>query len=272
MKNILVVGANGMLGHDLVKVFSDKGYNVTASTREEFDITKIEEVEDFFKDKNFDIVVNSAAYTQVDKAEEEIDLAFLVNNKGAENLAKVTNKKNIPIIYISTDYVFDGTKNEPYRLNDKTNPISIYGKSKLAGEIATKKENSKYYITRTSWLYGRNGKNFVETMLELSRTRDEIKVVNDQFGCPTWTVELARGIERLIGEGSEFGTYHVCAQENASWYEFAKQIFEFKKIDINVTPVKTDEFPSLANRPSYSVMENSGLLRSWKEALGEYLS
>ena len=272
MKNILVVGSNGMLGHDLVKVFEGNGYNVCGASRNDFDITEEEEVEYFFKDKTFDFVINSAAYTQVDKAEEECELAFLVNEQGAKNLAIASNKRNIPIVYISTDYVFDGKKLELYDINDKTNPINVYGKSKLAGEIVTKKENPQHYIVRTSWLYGKNGNNFVSTMLELSKTRDQIKVVNDQMGCPTWTIELSRAIEKLFKQKSEFGIYHLCAGGRASWYELALEIFRIKKVNIKVSPVETKEFPRAASRPSFSVMNNGEYMRPWEDAISDYLT
>jgi len=269
MKNILVVGANGMLSHDLIKVFKEKGYNVSSTTRKDFDITKKEEVKDFFKDKSFDLVINSAAYTQVDKAEEEKELAFLTNEEGARNLAQITSQKNIPIVYISTDYVFDGKGHESYKTCDKTNPINVYGESKLAGEIATTKANPRSYIVRTSWLYGSGGKNFVETMLELAKTKSEIKVVSDQFGCPTWTLDLSRAIEKLFREESEYAIYHLCGVGQTSWYEFAEEVFRLKNIDITVIPIETKEFPRPANRPKYSVLDNNGLIRSWQDSLRE---
>jgi len=270
MKNILIVGSNGMLGHDLVKVFEKKGYNVFKAIRQDFDITIEKDVENFFEGKSFDLVINSVAYTQVDKAEEEKEMAFLVNEEGARNLARSTNKRGIPIVYISTDYVFDGKRFEPNKVSDKVSPVNVYGESKLAGEIATKEANPKHYIARTSWLYGENGNNFVDTMLELAKTRSEIKVVNDQFSCPTWTVDLACGIEKLFRDASKFGVYHLCGSGQTSWYEFAKEIFRIKKLDIKVLPVTTDEFPRPATRPSMSTMDNSGLLRDWKEALRGY--
>lgn len=271
MKNILVVGANGMLGHDLVKVFTEEGYNVFGATRKDFDITKIEEIERFFKDKDFDLVINSAAYTQVDKAEEERELAFLINETGARNLAKITNKKNMEIVYISTDYVFDGTKKEPYEVTDKPNPINLYGESKLAGEIATQEENPQSYIVRTSWLYGQNGKNFVHTMLDLAKTRDEIRVVNDQFGCPTWTVDLCKAIESIISKNNTFGVYNICSMNSCSWFEFAQEIFENQLIDIAVIPISSSEYVSSCSRPENSILKTSCVTSKWQDAIKIYL-
>jgi dTDP-4-dehydrorhamnose reductase len=197
-KTILIAGAGGMLGQDLVKIFKNSNYQVIAANRKDFDATRFEEVEEFISKHRFDIAINCIAYTNVDKAESEKELAFLVNETGAKNIAIATAKKNIPIIYISTDYVFDGKKNEPYLPSDTPNPINVYGASKLAGEVATQKNNPQHYIIRTSWLYASHGKNFVNTMLELAKTHKEIKVVNDQIGCPTSTTELGEMIKDLV--------------------------------------------------------------------------
>lgn len=257
MKKILVVGSGGMLGHDVVDVFQKQGNEVTCATRQDFDIVNLQEVEKFFCDKQFDLVVNCAAYTQVDKAEEEPDLAFAVNETGAKNLAIVTNQSQTPIVYVSTDYVFDGTKNSPYLVTDQTNPINIYGKSKRAGEVATMQHNPKHYIARTSWLYGIHGKNFVKTMLNLATTRNEISVVNNQHGCPTWTYNLARDIENLFSNKSSYAVYHLCGAQSCSWYEFALTIFKVKNINISLLPILDSQFPSLAKRPQYSIMKSN---------------
>jgi len=270
MKKVLIVGANGMLGSDLCQVFQKSGYDVCATTRESFDITNTQQVEDFFKNREFDLVINSAAYTKVDDAENNSELAFLINEKGASNLAKVTNNKNIPIIYISTDYVFDGKKDKPYLVSDETNPINVYGASKLAGEKETIKQNKKYYIVRTSWLYGKNGKNFVDTMISLAKNKDTIKVVDDQFGCPTWTFELAVAIKDLFENNNKFSTYQICGAGSCSWYEFAKEIFSLKNIDINVVPVHTKDFMRAANRPRFSAMSGNNL-PLWNLSLRKYL-
>ena len=245
-----------MLGSDLVQVFENANYNVLSATRKDFDITNKQEVESFFNKHNFDLAINCSAYTNVDKAESEKEQAFLVNEQGAKNIAIATAKKNVPVIYISTDYVFDGTKNSPYFPTDKPNPISVYGASKLAGEIATAKENPKHYIVRTSWLYAKHGKNFVNTMLELAKTHSEIKVVNDQIGCPTSTIELSEMIKDLVEKQNPYGIYHFCGKKAMSWFDFAKEIFKENNIDVKVTPISTEEFPRPARRPRRSILKN----------------
>lgn len=257
IKNILVIGSNGMLGQDLVKILGDAKYNVLKATKADLDITNSSQVENFFAGdlaNKLDLVINCAAYTNVDKAESERELAFLINEIGARNIAIASAKKNIPVIYISTDYVFDGMKNSAYLPNDETNPINIYGASKLAGEIATSQNNPKYYILRTSWLYAKHGKNFVNTMLELAKNHKEIKVVNDQIGCPTSTIELSEMIKNLIETSKAFGTYHFCGSRSMSWYYFAKEIFAKNNIDVKVTPISTEEFKRPARRPRNSAL------------------
>ena len=271
MKKILITGANGMLGREAVQIFSDCGYQVIKGTRENLDITNRDLVNEFFAKNDFDLVLHAAAYTKVDDAESNKELAFLINSEGAKNVAIASRKKLIPIIYISTDYVFDGEKGSPYLPQDKTNPINIYGASKLAGEEEIKKENPKHYIVRTSWLYGKHGKNFVDTMIALSKTQKSLKVVNDQFGCPTWTLDLAEGAKTLIEKNMPFGTYHLCGGGVASWFEFAKKIFEILKIEIEVIPVATAEFPRPAKRPKFSAMENGSALSDWEYGLNQYL-
>ncbi len=271
MKKILLIGANGMFGQDAASIFSSAGYEVYQATRANFDITNAAQVEKFFSDKVFDFVVNSAAYTKVDDAEKEQEQAFAVNAVGAKNVAEAAAQKNIPVIFISTDYVFDGTKNSLYLPTDFVNPQTVYGSSKLAGEENVKAVNPRHYIVRTSWLYGRYGKNFVDTMLNLAKTQPSLKVVNDQFGCPTSTHDLAQGLLKLMSGNYPFGTYQICGSGVTSWYDFARKIFEISKLDIVVEPVKTEEFPRPAKRPKYSAMDNQGFCRDWQSALQEYL-
>ncbi len=303
---ILVTGANGMLGQDLCPILEDVGAFVIETDVDTLDITKSDEVEQALTDIHPDMVIHCAAYTNVDKAEEDVETATLINVTGTENIAKTCGKLDIPLIYISTDYVFDGTKTEPYTPDDKPNPLSVYGKTKLLGEEAIKKYCEKYYIARTSWLYGHHGKNFVETMIKLggvkpvsacdsktSRAEHNdtavtteagakgveqseiaqavpiISVVDDQIGCPTWTVELANGILRLLQK--PYGTYHVCGTGSTSWYGFAKEIFEQSNLKVNLKPCTTEEFPRPAKRPKYSVMENEKICRNWQAALHDYL-
>ena len=267
---VLVTGANGMLGQDLCPMLEDSGYEVIETDIDNLDITNEIQVRNVISDVNPDYVIHCAAYTNVDKAEEEKDKAELINGKGTENIVKACNANNSCLVYISTDYVFDGTKNSPYEPDDKTNPLGVYGITKFHGEQAVQKYCPKHYITRTSWLYGHHGKNFVETMISLAG-KPELKVVNDQIGCPTWTVDLSDAIISLIDEEAPYGIYHTCGGGNTSWYGFAKEIFEKMNLDVNLLPCTTEEYPRPAKRPKYSIMNNHGLLRDWKLALKEYI-
>lgn len=270
MQKILVTGANGMLGQDLCPILADEADEVLETDIQNLDLTKSDFVESFVTKEMPDMVIHCAAYTAVDKAEEEPDRAELINAKGTENIAKISGKLDIPIVYISTDYVFDGTKNTPYEPGDAVNPQTVYGKTKLMGEEAVKKYCKKYYIARTSWLYGHHGKNFVETMISLAEKGNEIKVVNDQIGCPTWTVDLANGIVKLFSK--PYGIYHVCGFGSTSWFGFAKEIFAQADMkDVKLFPCSTEEFPRPAKRPKYSVMNNQKLCRDWKAALHDYM-
>ena len=278
-KKVLVTGAKGMLGQDLCPILEDEGYEVIETDVDTLDITNFEQTESVLADKIPDIVVHCAAYTNVDKAEEDLETARLINSKGTENLAKVCGKFGMTLVYISTDYVFDGTKTEPYTPDDEPCPINNYGLTKLEGEQAVQKYCEKYYIARTAWLYGHHGKNFVETMISLA-DKPELKVVDDQVGCPTWTVELANGIVKLL-KGEPFGIYHVCGSGSTSWYGFAKEIFKLyaslrggeadAAIQTNLKPCTTDEFPRPAKRPKNSIMENNKICRNWKTALKNYI-
>ncbi len=272
LMKVLLTGANGMLGHDMAKLFESKGFKVILTDIHNLDITdKNVVINKIFKEQP-DIVIHGAAYTNVDGAETDKETAFMVNGAGTENLAIATAQNDIPIVYISTDYVFDGTKKSPYQPEDKVAPINVYGDSKLAGEAAVQKHNSKHYICRTSWLYGHHGKNFVETMIQLGSSRDELKVVADQVGCPTWTFDLAKAVLHLIENKMEYGIYHTCGGGSTSWYGFAKKIFELEKIKVNLMPCNTEEFPRPANRPRYSIMNNNNLCQDWEKALEGYLS
>lgn len=272
-KTILITGANGMFGQDACELFARWGYEIIAAKKSDLDVTDFSQVQKFFtENKKPDFVIHAAAYTKVDDAESNKDLAFLINSGGAKNIALATKERSIPLIFISTDYVFDGEKSEVHSAFDKTNPINIYGASKLAGEKNIREINPQHYIVRTSWLYGKNGKNFVDTMIALSKKQQEIKVVDDQFGCPTWTCDLALGIKKLIEEKKPFGIYQICGGGITNWYEFAKKIFEILKIKITVIPVKTEEFPRPAKRPKFSAMDNEKLCRDWRDALKDYLA
>ncbi|MBS4760605.1 MAG: dTDP-4-dehydrorhamnose reductase [Clostridium sp.] len=267
---ILVTGAKGMLGRDLCPMLEDNDYEVIETDIETLDITNELQVTQVLKNEMPDYVIHCAAYTNVDKAEEDFSTAEKINSRGTENLAKACNANNIVLIYISTDYVFDGKKQTPYLPNDKTNPINNYGLTKLHGEEAVKKYCNKYYIARTSWLYGHHGKNFVETMISL-KDKPELKVVDDQTGCPTWTVDLSDAIISLIEEEPDYGIYHTCGGGHTTWYGFAKEIFNMSGLEVNLIPCATKEFPRPAKRPVCSIMDNNGLLRNWKLALKDYI-
>ena len=265
---VLVTGANGMLGQDLCPILEDVGAFVIETDVDTLDITNADMVEKVLTDIHPDMVVHCAAYTNVDKAEEDLKTAELINVTGTENIAEACAKLGITLVYISTDYVIDGTKTEPYTPDDRANPINNYGMTKYEGEEVVRSLCEKYYIARTSWLYGHHGKNFVETMLSMA-DKEEIKVVDDQIGCPTWTVELANGIIKLLSK--PYGTYHVCGSGHATWYEFAKEIFSQSGLDVNLKPCSTDEFPRSAKRPKYSIMQNDKICRNWQAALKDYL-
>ena len=264
VKKVLVTGANGMLGQDLCPMFSNAGFEVIKTDVDTLDITNQEQVNQVINESKADFVIHCAAYTNVDKAEEDFETAKLINATGSENLALACEKNNVTMIYISTDYVFDGEKTEAYLPTDDTNPINNYGLTKLMGEVAVQEICTKYYIARTSWLYGHYGKNFVETMISLKDNLN-LKVVDDQVGCPTWTRDLVSGILALIQEEKEYGVYHLCGGGSTSWYGFAKEV------GVNPKPCATDEFPRPAKRPMNSIMDNGGSLRDWKLALKDYM-
>ena len=258
---VLVTGASGMLGQDLCPILEDVGAFVIETDVDTLDITNGVVVKNVLTDVRPDLVIHCAAYTNVDKAEEDFETAYKINALGTENLAKSCNELDIPIVYISTDYVFDGAEKKLLNPDSCTNPINNYGKTKLAGENAIQKYCKKYYIARTSWLYGIHGKNFVETMLSL-KDKEELKVVDDQIGCPTWTVELANGILKLLQK--PYGIYHVCGSGQTSWYGFANEIFKQSGLTVNLKPCVTEEFPRPAKRPKFSAMENEGICRNWQ--------
>ena len=268
---ILVTGAKGMLGQDLCPILEDNGWDVIETDVHNLDITDAKIVESFLAEANPDIVIHCAAYTNVDKAEEDLETARKINALGTENLAKYCGKNDKILIYISTDYVFDGKSEKVYKPDSKPNPINNYGLTKLEGELAVQKHCSQYYITRTSWLYGHHGKNFVETMISLA-DKSELNVVDDQVGCPTWTIELANGIAKLIRNKADYGIYHICGAGSTSWYGFAKSIFEKMKLSVNLKPCTTGDFPRPAKRPAYSVMDNQGVCRQWEVALEDYIN
>jgi len=287
---IWLIGNKGMLGSEVEKLLKERGLTYWASDKE-VDIGDYKALEKFGKDKEIKWVINCAAYTKVDKAEEEVDEAFRVNKDGVRNITLFSTKRQIRLIHISTDYVFDSQQEwgvAAYREDDKTNPINIYSKSKLAGEKEIKNILEKYFIIRTAWLYGFNGNNFVFTMLNLFKEKEPIRVVDDQRGSPTYTADLADTILKIIESGSEkFGIYHFTNEGVTSWYEFAQVIYnKAKKLgllgnkrQVVIKPIKTNEYPTLAKRPGYSVLSKDKIkkefnltIRSWEEALEDFLS
>ena len=274
MTKILVTGAKGQLGQELVLALSPLG-EVTGIDRSILDLTDVEALEAFWEQLQPDLVINSAAYTAVDKAEDQADLAMVVNGEVPGKLAHLARASGAKIIHISTDYVFDGSKNTPYLETDPTNPLSSYGRSKLRGEQAVLESGAISAIVRTAWVYG-NGitGNFVKTMLRLGKEREELRVVYDQVGSPTWTVDLANAIANLAGKLNEEtqGIYHYTNSGVTSWYDFAIAIFaEAKQLGAplkieRVLPITTDQYPTPAKRPAYSVLAPAKL----SDLLGNY--
>lgn len=277
MKKVLVTGALGQLGYDISNVLQSKGCKVYSFAKQDLDITNYSEAVHAIESVRPDIIIHCAAYTKVDMAEKERDLAFLVNAIGTRNIAVISENIKSKLVYISTDYVFDGTKQNPYNEFDITNPINIYGKSKLAGEQFVKDLHSRFFIVRTSWLFGKNGNNFAKTMLRLADNNQPINVVHDQFGCPTYTLDLANCISEMI-ETEYYGIYHASNTGSCSWYEFAAKIFEMNNKKVDIVPIKSDEFPTLATRPKFTVFDQMALrlngfskVRHWENALYDFL-
>lgn len=276
MIKILVTGANGQLGkciQDLAGKYSDLSFVFT--DHKEFDITSQENVNKFFEDQKFDYCINCAAYTAVDKAETEKEMAFLINAEAVKYLALACKETDTTLIHISTDFVFDGKKGEPYTEEDKPNPINVYGASKLKGEQYVQKILKKYFIVRTSWVYSQHGHNFVKTMLRLAKERDELNVVCDQFGSPTYAGDLAKVILNIILMNKTlYGLYHYSNEGVVSWYDFAKIIFEEGSVKVNLKPIKTEKYPTPAKRPAFSVMDKAKIkqelkfeIPNWRDSL-----
>lgn len=276
-QKVLITGANGQLGKELVELFTAKGFEVYGFGRDKMDITNQTQVQEVISTLKPNIVLHSAAHTQVDLAESEPEQAFSINAYGTRNVAVAAEAVGAKLVYVSTDYVFDGTAEEPYNEFSPTSPLGVYGKSKLAGEQFVRDLHSKFFIVRTSWVYGKHGANFVKTMLKLGEERKEISVVADQIGCPTYTLDLANAILELV-DTEKYGVYHISNSGSCSWYEFAKAIFENTDLDIKVIQCTTLDFPRVAARPAYSVFEHMSIklndftpMRSWQEGLLSFL-
>jgi dTDP-4-dehydrorhamnose reductase len=274
--SILVLGARGMLGSDICALLEGE-CRLTAWDIEELDITDGAAVREAIENLKPAEVVNCAAFTDVDGSESREGEAMAVNGLAPGHIAQACASVGARLIHISTDYVFDGTKDTPYTEDDAVYPLSAYGRTKLAGERAVVDSGCRHFIVRTQWLYGRNGKNFVDTISHLAKERDELRVVNDQFGRPTWTADLAAGIVVMLASEAE-GVYHLAAGGECSWFDVAVEIVNAIRPVVKVTPVPTSEFPRPAVRPAHAVLDcgraarELGLeLRHWKDALREFL-
>jgi dTDP-4-dehydrorhamnose reductase len=277
--SIVILGANGQLGSDLVKVFGEKAIPLT---HRDLDVTDPESVK-LLKELKPNVVVNTAAYVRVDDAEVEVEKAFRVNAMGALHVAKVCTELKAINVYISTDYVFDGTKGEPYTEDDVPNPINVYGLSKYAGELFTRNYSQKYHIVRVSSLYGKAGSsgkggNFVEFMIQKAQGGEEIKVVEDQFMSPTYTKDVAEMLKRFLVMNPVVGVYHMVNDGYCNWYEFTKEIFKILGEVVDLKPIRANELERLARRPNSSFLGNNKLkklgliMRDWNEALKDYLA
>ena len=275
---ILVTGVKGQLGYDVVKELEKRGIEAVGVDIDEMDITDAASVDKVIKEANPDAVIHCAAYTAVDAAEENEDLCRKVNADGPRNIARVCKELDIKMIQISTDYVFDGTGERPWEPDDQCGPKSVYGQTKYEGELAVQETLDKYFIVRIAWVFGINGKNFVKTMLGLSEKYDTLRVVNDQFGSPTYTYDLAKLLVDMVLT-DKYGIYHATNEGICSWYDFACAIFKEAGIEMNVIPVTSEEYGAKANRPANSRMSKEKLvengfakLPAWQDALSRYVA
>lgn len=277
--NILVTGVKGQLGYDVVEELKRNGFkNVYGVDRNDFDITNEEETTNYILNLKPSVIFHCAAYTQVDKAEEDKELCYKVNALGTKFIANAAKEINAKMIYISTDYVFEGVGETYYKTNDKTNPIGVYGQTKLDGENFVKEILDNYFIVRISWVFGINGNNFIKTMLRLAETRTELSVVSDQIGSPTYTFDLAKLLVTM-SKSNKYGVYHATNEEVCSWSEFARYIFKTANLNIKVNDITTVEYQKLvkqAKRPLNSRLDKSslsefGLLPNWKDAVNRYI-
>ncbi|HJF35397.1 MAG TPA: dTDP-4-dehydrorhamnose reductase [Clostridium perfringens] len=287
---VLVTGINGQLGYDVVKELQNRNHTPIGVDREDMDLTSPEQIKECIQNVKPEVIIHCAAYTAVDAAEDNEELCRRVNALAVKDIAECAKELDIPMVYISTDYVFNGKKGietedkisnkdnyKEYLENDNTNPVNIYGKTKLEGELYVRELLEKYYIVRISWVFGENGNNFIDTMLRLSKDRSELNVIDDQIGSPTYTKDLAPLLVDMI-ETDKYGIYHATNDGFCSWYEFAREIFNIANIDITVNSILTSQYPTRAARPINSKMSKQKLidngfstLRSWKDALKDYI-
>ena len=279
-KKVLVIGADGQLAFDLIRVFR-KDYQVIEARHSDFDITDYGAVEKFILKVKPDMVISTAAFHNTSECELNPEKSFLVNGVGAYNVAKASSAVKAAVVFMSSDYIFDGSK-KGYKEDDLPNPLNVYGASKLAGENLTKLANDRYYIIRSGWLFGvkRSGKghNFVDLMIEKSKAIEKLQIVDDQFGSPTYTFDLASKIKELIDKEAPFDIYHITNSGICSWYQFAKEIFKQANLKMRLEKISTDASKSLVKRPKYSVLTNKQLtkrgfkrLRNWRGTLKDYL-
>ena len=268
---VLATGANGQLGQELVEILPERGHEVVALSRSELDVTVPAAVERAVEAHSPKLVVNAAAYTNVDGSETETGTAYAINALGPRNLAKACERRGCELLHVSTNYVFDGTSERPYEPFDLPNPISAYGRTKLAGEEYVKHLSNRWYLVRTAGVYG-EGHNFVRTMLRVAKERDVLKIKDDEFISPTYARDLAEGIAAVIETGL-YGLYHLTNSGSCSWYEFAEEIFSLSGAEVEVLPIPTSEYPLPAARPANGVLSTLGgpSLRHWREALADYL-
>ena len=275
---VLVTGVKGQLGYDVVKELEKRDYQPIAVDSDEMDLMDNAAIRSVIMNLRPEAIIHCAAYTAVDKAEEEEEVCYQINAESVKVIAECAKELDIKLIYISTDYVFDGTKEGEYTETDIPNPINVYGASKLKGEQYVQDLLEKYYIVRISWVFGINGNNFIKTMLRLGKQLDELNVINDQVGSPTYTADLAPLLVDMM-ETEKYGIYHASNEGTCSWYEFAQEIFKQSGIDVKVNPITTDQYPTSAKRPMNSKLSKKKLqdkgfkqLSIWQEALVNYLT
>ena len=277
---LLVLGSNGQLGRCLNDQLAKTDYEVVYTSREQIDIANFEETKVAILKIAPEVIINAAAYTAVDKAEEELEQVNLINHLAVANIADICQKLNCWLIHLSTDYVFDGNSKSPYKEKDQTNPQGFYGQTKLHGEFAIQLSNCNYIIIRTAWVYSEYGNNFLKTMLRLGKERDELDIVGDQIGCPTYAQDIAIAIAKIIPQldhrEDQIGIYHYCGAKKCSWYEFSKDIFENAKKLGFPTPsvlnsIETADYPTPSKRPFYSVMNNKKIIKEFGVLPSDYL-
>ena len=273
---LLVTGVKGQLGHDIVKECQKRNIEAVGVDVDEMDITNAKQVDKVIKKNKYDAVVHCAAWTAVDKAEDEIDACTKVNVVGTKNIVKVCKELDIPLMYFSTDYVFDGQGESEWKEYDERHPLNVYGQTKYEGELAVQTLN-RYFIVRIAWVFGVNGNNFIKTMLRLGKAHGAVSVVNDQIGSPTYTYDLAKLCVQMI-QTNKYGIYHATNEGLCSWYEFACEIFKQAGMNVEVTPVDSTKFPAKAKIPNNSRMSKTMLdkngfdrLPTWQDALSRYL-